>query len=455
MTSVMRRGIKVLGTSAVVLLVVTACVMEPVNRTPYKKMDYYRLALSRLDSLKSSPLPEKGALLKVGWAKVNMTPTRHVPLSGYGARKGAPSIGVHDSVYVRTFVFTNEVDTSVLITLDALIVPPTVTYELQARLPEIGYHFSQLFLTATHTHCSMGAWGDSWIGEKFAGDYDQEVVDSITGAILTSIQEAASSVELANLAYSEYSVPDLVSNRLVGDKGIIDPWFRVVKIAKASGATALITTFAAHATVLGPDEMRFSRDYPGSLVDSLEAMDEIDFAAFCAGAVGSHRPQSGGFRDYKRIGWLASELAYNVKNGTVDLPAREISKLRTVQLNLPLREPHWRIGRNWRLRPWLFRWLTEPSPAYLSLLRLGDIVFVGTPCDFSGELMPPIVRTARENGQEVLVTSFNGGYVGYITKDDWYDLKEYETFYMNWFGPYNGAYFVEIIQKMLALVHHL
>jgi len=52
----------------------------------------------------------------------------------------------------------------------------------------------------------------------------------------------------------------------------------------------------------------------------------------------------------------------------------------------------------------------------------------------------------------VLVTSFNGGYIGYITKDEWYNLKEYETFVMNWYGPYNGAYFVGLIQRLLEVI---
>jgi neutral ceramidase len=56
---------------------------------------------------------------------------------------------------------------------------------------------------------------------------------------------------------------------------------------------------------------------------------------------------------------------------------------------------------------------------------------------------------ARAQGQNLIVTSFNGGYVGYITKDEWYDLNKYETRTMNWFGPYNGAYFSEIIGSIV------
>jgi hypothetical protein len=121
------------------------------------------------------------------------------------------------------------------------------------------------------------------------------------------------------------------------------------------------------------------------------------------------------------------------------------------QFDLPLREPHWRISTNWRLRPWIFNLLNEPTPHYISILKIGNIVLAGTPSDFSGELIPEIEYVAEPLGIDFIATSFNGGYVGYITKDKWYDLHEYETFIMNWFGPYNGAYFVEIIQRLIQL----
>ena len=130
----------------------------------------------------------------------------------------------------------------------------------------------------------------------------------------------------------------------------------------------------------------------------------------------------------------------------------EVQQTGTIQFDIPLRKPHMRIATNWCVRPWIFEKLTKVSPAYISLLRIGNIAFVGTPCDFSGELTAAIDEKATVLNLNVLVTSFNGGYIGYITKDEWYNLKEYETFVMNWFGPYNGAYFVGLIQGLLEVI---
>ena len=111
-----------------------------------------------------------------------------------------------------------------------------------------------------------------------------------------------------------------------------------------------------------------------------------------------------------------------------------------------------RITESLRLRPWVFNRLTEESKAHLSLLKIGDIILVGTPCDFSGELVSNIESNAKQNNHNIMVTSFNGGYIGYITNDKWYNLKKYETFTMNWFGPYNGSYFVYLINNLIELI---
>ena len=154
---------------------------------------------------------------------------------------------------------------------------------------------------------------------------------------------------------------------------------------------------------------------------------------------------------YKRIAWLASNLKNKIEKDYLDISVKTESNIKAIQFNFPLRDPHWRIGTNLRFRPWEFNSLSEQTPHYISILKIGNIVFVGTPCDFSGELIPDIEFVTDPLGINLIATSFNGGYIGYITKDKWYDLHEYETFIMNWFGPNNGAYFVELIQQLILI----
>ena len=53
-----------------------------------------------------------------------------------------------------------------------------------------------------------------------------------------------------------------------------------------------------------------------------------------------------------------------------------------------------------------------------------------------------------------MINSFNGGYIGYVTDDKWYDMEginTYETYTMNWYGPFNGKYFSDLIKKIIQL----
>jgi neutral ceramidase len=79
---------------------------------------------------------------------------------------------------------------------------------------------------------------------------------------------------------------------------------------------------------------------------------------------------------------------------------------------------------------------------------------VGTPCDFSGELVKPIENESKNKNINLMINSFNGCYIGYITNDKWYDktdINTYETYTMNWFGPYNGQYISELIKKIISI----
>jgi len=217
----------------------------------------------------------------------------------------------------------------------------------------------------------------------------------------------------------------------------------------------VLCTYAAHATCLGAEHGQLSRDYPGELVDALEKKDgfSVDFAVYMAGAVGSQGPyQKATLDDYEQAHYLADKLDIRIESHLNQIPLQSDSSLNVLSVPLSLREPQWRLSQNWRLRPWLFSWLYGDYPSEIKALRIGNVVLVGTPCDFSGELVAHFETISRQKGVHLIITSFNGGYVGYITKDEYYDLDKYETRVMNWFGPYNAAYFEEVMQALIEMI---
>jgi hypothetical protein len=425
---------------------VTSCLVSRVDRTPYQQTEYYRQFKEELARLPSETVSGKQPdTLQAGWAKVNITPGKAMPLAGYGLRKGRRYASVHDSLWARAFVFSNGVQKTALLTIDLLIVPPALTEAITRKLPQIGFTIDQVYLTATHSHHSAGGWAHRLSGWAIAGSYQQSWVDDLASRMVEAIRLADGHKRKASMGVATFPAGELVFNRLARDRPT-DSLIRVLKIRQVQGATAAIVTFSAHATTLHSGENILSRDYPGMLVDTLERNSKIDFAAYCAGAVGSHAPEAPG-EHLEKTGNMAYFVAQKI---LVDFDRIQLSfgkELEMATLPLPLRRPHLRIAENLRLRPWVFYALFGRYTVNLKAMRVGNSVWIGTPADFSGELVPPLQQAAAP--ADLFVTSFNGGYMGYITNDACYDRRHYETRDMNWYGPQNGAYLSEAITELL------
>ncbi len=445
----MKKALKILAWVVAVLFILSLTLFTTIDRTPYEETTYYARMKARLDSLNQAYRPVVGDTVRAGWASTSLVYPESIPLAGYGKRKGAHFEGVHDTVMVKAIVFDNGKAKAALVSFDLLITPPEVVIRLQQRLPELGYSLHNMYFTAVHTHCSIGAWSPGLTGKLFAGSYQPEVADFIADAVMGTLKKAEANRQQARFGFATFDAGELMYNRLVGH-GSKDPWFRVLKIEKDDGATALFTTFAAHATTLPSSFMQLSADYPGALSQRFAADTLADFVMYGAGAVGSMGPAvPRELKEWERAQHIAHSLTEQYAQISFLISTEYVTTLAAGNLQLELREPHFKISENLRARPWVFYELFGDYPSSISYLQIGPNLLVGTPCDFSGELIAPLDSLAREQGQNLLVTSFNGGYIGYITKDEWYDLNKYETRVMNWFGPYNGAYFTEIISTII------
>ena len=125
--------------------------------------------------------------------------------------------------------------------------------------------------------------------------------------------------------------------------------------------------------------------------------------------------------------------------------------IRSFRIPVELRKPAARVSKNLNTKNWIFNQLYGEYDSEISVLQLNDLLLIGLPCDFSGELAVPLYDYARSKGLNLILTSFNGGYIGYVVKDEWYDLDKYETMSMSWYGKDNGAYFSELITRLIDL----
>ena len=133
--------------------------LTPVDRTPYKNLDFYKRSIHQIHQhFRENRNISIGDTLLIGFAKINLTPTDLAPLAGYGNRRPKEMTRVHDSIYVNTTVINNGKNKIAIISADLLIIPPEVTLILKEKLFNIDWSLPEIFLSATHTHSSLGGW---------------------------------------------------------------------------------------------------------------------------------------------------------------------------------------------------------------------------------------------------------------------------------------------------------
>ncbi|MDF9799897.1 hypothetical protein OKW21_005160 [Catalinimonas alkaloidigena] len=422
--------------------------IAPIDDSPYQEQAYYKATLGALDSLKNALASSEGTqadTVQAGWSAKNITPREPVSLMGYGWKGEYER--VHDSLHVRAVVFSSQQETVAWLTYELMIVHPDLADAIRYAVDTAQFPVQHLYFTAVHTHNGFGEWARGFGGKLTAGGYNSALVDYIVKQTLDAIQEAYASRSPVKVGYEAFAVPELVRNRLVKG-GEIDPYLRVIKLEQEGGNTALICTYAAHATFLNSKRMDLSADYPSALVEILEQNTAIDFVAYAAGAVGSHSPIRKGEFTYEKMHAYAQQLAQPLIQNVDSIETEFTAQLIYADIPFHLGKPQLKLNDNWSVRSWLFNAVLGELYPQISGIKLGNILMMGTPADYSGMLYEQL--SAEE--AQLIVTSFNGSYIGYVIPDSHYGEKHREAREMNWFGPYTGSYMTEVMNRFSQLM---
>jgi hypothetical protein len=319
------------------------------------------------------------------------------------------------------------------------------------RLEELGLSREQIYLSATHTHSSLGAWGEGMVEEAFAGGFQPEVRVWFSDCIVASVRDAIGDLKPAQFGHGRFASSEFIRNRLVGALGKVDPEFSFAVVKQNTGKLAVLGVYGAHATVLGSDMMDFSADYPGCWERAVEQATG-GMAVFLAGGVGSHSPvpPARGLAGAEQMGQALARMVIE------RLPQTLLTNSVTfgmIGLDVTMPPLNVRLSDGVRLRPWLAgRLVPAKSHSFLQVFRIDDSVWISTPCDFSGELALGIKDFLRARGSIAAITSFNGDYVGYVIPSRYYHLNGYEPRLMSFFGPNVPDYFDELIRSMALTV---
>lgn len=419
------------------------CVVGPIDRTPLKNQEFYTRMMAKLDTLKPAVYPTQS--LSTAWGKVNITPDYPMPMAGYRPRPKFES--VHDSLFVRAIVIDNGSSEVILLSADLLIFPPALKAELESKLTKIDKP-TFFFYGATHTHNGLGGWHPAWAAQFAVGNYHDTWIQTTAATIATRINSLRSELQPSQAAYWQTDARSYAANRLKPGNPY-DGKLRGLKFSRADSTHAYFVTFSAHATSINKKSTALSGDYPTALIQNIEQF-EGNFGMFMAGMVGSHKLAGITETEFDRTEQAGKLLADKALQAHPQ--ALTITNIKTAHVPIEYGAAQLRLNKDYKLRNWMFASALEPLQGELTCLQLGNVLLVGTPCDFSGEVFvnQNLEAYARRFNKQLIITSFNGNYTGYITEDEHYEtsLRE-EVTTMNWVGPYFGQYSTEMIQRVI------
>ncbi|MGH7972791.1 MAG: neutral/alkaline non-lysosomal ceramidase N-terminal domain-containing protein, partial [Limisphaerales bacterium] len=278
-----RTALWIFGGLGLVAVVSATLCLDGVDYRPYLRQPYYRETEARLQAEEATNHLVQGALA-AGFGRARLSPSVNEPkdipekghfksltLAGYGNRHGKPATGVHDDLFVKAVAFRVQDRLGIIVGADALIIPREVEEMAMLRLErESGLKREQVYLSATHTHSSLGGWGEGMIAESFAGGYQPGARVWFADCIVAAVQDAIKELKPARFGHGRFGASQFIRNRLVGELGKVDPEFDYAVVEREDGKRAVLGIFGAHATILSGDNLRFSADYPGAWQRAIE-----------------------------------------------------------------------------------------------------------------------------------------------------------------------------------------
>jgi neutral ceramidase len=237
------------------------------------------------------------AQLQAGVAKLNITPQIPVPMYGYGNRKDNLQ-GIHDSLYVRTLLFSDGHQTVAMIATDICEYQQDFSdYALPRIADETGIPEDHLMFTATHTH---GGPVIS-LNEK-QPEHVRTNSEWTLNQIIQCVQDAKANLQPARMGQGTGEAWVAMNRRArsadgeivlgVNPTGPVDRSVGVIRVDALDGTPiAAGINFAVHGTVMSGKNYQITGDLPGIAEQYVEkTIGHGVIAPFYNGCSGDNNP---------------------------------------------------------------------------------------------------------------------------------------------------------------------
>ncbi|GGH86364.1 hypothetical protein JOD43_003514 [Pullulanibacillus pueri] len=392
--------------------------------------------------------------LRLGVAKVNITPTFPLPLAGFAHRIGVFK-AVKSSLYARVFLFEDSAERYVLVSADLIWWGDSLYRAICREIEKYGIKEKNIMLHATHNHSgpqtshsvtpSLGVSNPRYLSmlvEKVAEGVRRSIENLEPVFIERGCGHWSEGVNRRKIEKGKcIMAPNLSGNH--------HPKVTVIKLKKEAGTTkGLLVHATCHPTT--SDENAVSSEFPGYAMEALEYMGEGLVAGFLQGFCGDVRPaliKEGHFfrgtaEDVKRVGQKLVETVGTILDQRMEPvhPSKVILKTKTIDLpfarvpstdDLAIRKADSGISSEWAR---LLEQNGIPTTASLKLsyFSLSEKLTFMTA---NAEMLGAYESLVWEHlGHDVLSLGYTNGMIGYVPtaeqlKEGGYEAEESAAYF--------------------------
>ncbi len=405
--------------------------------------------------------------MRAGYARTVISPPTGTYLAGFAARHD-PARGIHDDLWARALVLEDGDRRAAFIVCDLCEIDAAFVGAVRRMIQKTtGIAPDAVMVAATHTHAAPATI------PLYSPPPHAAWLEALPAKVTHAAAVAACHLAPAVVGVGSGRETSVARNRRRPD-GPVDHTVGVLRIDRPAEAPALLVHYACHPTVLGPDNLLISRDYPGFALDEIEQTTGGP-ALFANGACGDvnvgHSVDRSALglampgRTFERAADLGGRLAreaLRVAAGTqtVDgglatgsrslaVPLRPTppldemraqvhtchSKLQTLEASraddnaltaAKLELLYAQLGLSWVEA----RDGTETETVEVQAFAVGDVAFVGLPGEFFAE--SGLRLKAQSPFPQTIVVGYANGGVGYVPPASAFAEGGYETRLAPW-----------------------
>ncbi|MCC9602316.1 neutral/alkaline non-lysosomal ceramidase N-terminal domain-containing protein [Stieleria sp. JC731] len=441
----------------------------------------------------SQSATQSNTVFRVGLAKVDITPSERIRMSGYGNRDH-PSEGIQTRLFARAIAIAEQDNPSgspaILITVDNIGFSAKLSDEVAAAIKaRHNIPRNRIAISCTHTHAGPS------LNQKLANIFstpltesESEVVSRYVTTLRAKVVEAANraiaDLSPAKLSYAQGQATFAANRRVLQDgrwtgfgvqaNGPVDHRVPVLKITgQDNQLRGVVFNYACHCTTLGGDYYQINADWAGYATTNIENANEGVIALCTIGCGADANPSPRGTvqlakahgdtlaGEVQRV--ISTDMMQTIDQSLItgfdyaalsfDLPTKEELELRLGESNPQARRHAQQLLKTYQQKGRLPATYPVPIQAW----QFGDqlcMVFLG------GEVVVDYANRLRStiNANNLWISAYSNDVMGYVASERMRAEGGYEYdrsgIYYGLPGPWASGSEDLLINQVAKLVNH-